>query len=126
MKVRLTGLGLLIAVLVGSFSLPNLIAQDKAKAQKADKAKGDEKKANVQGTITNISKETSTITVRTSGTVTRPVVYNPNTQFLYGHSDAAKPGSLAQVKVSNYISCAGTFDSKAQLMASQCVYRESK
>jgi hypothetical protein len=127
MNVRLTGLGLLIAVLIGSFSMPSLIAQDKApKAQKADKAQGDEKKANVQGTVQNISKDTSTITVRTTGTVTRLVVYNANTQFLYGHSDAAKPGSLAQVKTSNYISCAGTFDAKAQLMATQCVYRESK
>jgi len=132
MKVRLAGLvGLSIAILFALSSVSNLMAQGKAqKADKAEKAQKADKKgperANIQGTISNMSKDTSTITVRTTGTVTRMVVYNPNTKFLYGHSDNNKPGSLAQVKVSNYISCVGTFDDKSQLMASECVYRESK
>ena len=128
MKVRLAGLaGLSIAVLVGLSSMPNLTAQGKAqKAQKADKAQGQPVKANIQGTVQNISKDKSTITVRTSGTVTRLVVYNPQTKFLYGHSDSNKPGTLAQVKESNFISCVGTFDAKTQLIANECVYRETK
>ena len=132
MKVRLAGLvGLSIAILFALSSVSNLMAQGKAqKADKAEKAQKADKKgperANIQGTISNMSKDTSTITVRTTGTVTRMVVYNPNTKFLYGHSDNNKPGSLAQVKVSNYISCVGTFDDKSQLMASECVYREAK
>ena len=81
---------------------------------------------NVQGTVQNMSKENSTITVRTQGTATRTVAYDAKTKFMSGHSDDNKPGNLAQIKETYYISCAGTFDPKGQLMASQCVYRESK
>jgi hypothetical protein len=74
-----------------------------------------------------MSKETSTITVRTgTGQVTRQVMYDAKTKFLYGHSDNNKPGAVAQVKESNYISCVGAFNDKSQLMATECVYRESK
>jgi hypothetical protein len=127
MRVRLTGIaGLLIPVLVvGFLSIPDLAGQ----APKADKA-ADKKgagKANIQGTIQNMSKETSTISVRVgSGTVTRQVVYSPSTKWLVGHSNDNKPGALAQVKVTNFISCVGTFDAKSQLLADQCVYREGK
>src|SRR5262245_42520639 len=118
MKARIAGFAA-TAIFVGWFSVPHVIAQGKEKA-------GQPQKANVQGTIQNISKETSTFTVRTNGTATRLVVFNPKTRFLYGHSDNNKPGSVEQVKVSNYLSCAGTFDAKSQLMATDCVYRESK
>ncbi|HMF00490.1 MAG TPA: hypothetical protein VKK06_11450 [Terriglobia bacterium] len=131
MRIRLACLGALsIAVLLGLISMPNVAAQEKAqKAQKADKAdkKGAAEKANVQGTVQNMSKETSTITVRTgTGQVTRQVMYDAKTKFLYGHSDNNKPGAVAQVKEQNYISCVGTFNDKSQLMATECVYRESK
>jgi len=127
MRIRLAFLGALsIAVLVG-LTMPNLAAQEKAqKAQKADKADKGEK-ANVQGTVQNMSKDTSTITVRTgTGQVTRQVIYDAKTKFLFGHSDNNKPGAVAQVKESNYISCVGTFNEKSQLMATECVYRETK
>jgi|SRR5215510_7204587 len=125
MRIRLACLGALsIAVLVGLISMPNLAAQEKA--QKGEK-KAAAEKANIQGTIQNMSKDTSTITVRTgTGQVTRQVVYDAKTKFLYGHSDNNKPGAIAQVKESNYISCVGTFNDKSQLMATECVYRESK
>jgi len=131
MRIRLACLGALsIAVLLGLISMPNVAAQEKAqKAQKADKAdkKGAAEKANVEGTVQNMSKETSTITVRTgTGQVTRQVMYDAKTKFLYGHSDNNKPGAVAQVKEQNYISCVGTFNDKSQLMATECVYRESK
>ena len=134
MRIRLACLGALsIAVLLGLISMPDVAAQEKAqKAQKADKAapadkKGAAEKANVQGTVQNMSKDTSTITVRTgTGQVTRQVVYDAKTKFLFGHSDNNKPGAVAQVKESNYISCVGAFNEKSQLMASECVYRESK
>ena len=110
-----------VAVFVSLLSA-SLMAQDKAK-----KADGKKTQAqNVQGTVQDIAKNTSTITVRTSGAVTRTVVYNPNTKFMYGHSDKNKPGDVAQIKASYYISCAGGVDSKNQLMAQLCVYRESK
>jgi|SRR5215813_14245879 len=131
MKIRLACVGALtIAVLLGLNAMPNLAAQEKAqKADKADKAdkKGAAEKANVQGTVQNMSKDTSTITVRTgTGQVTRQVVYDAKTKFLYGHSDNNKPGAVAQVKEQNYISCVGTFNDKSQLMATECVYRETK
>ena len=132
MRIRLACLGALsIAVLLGLISMPNVAAQEKAqKAQKADKAdKTTEKKgekANVQGTVQNMSKDTSTITVRTgTGQVTRQVMYDAKTKFLYGHSDNNKPGAVAQVKESNYISCVGAYNDKSQLMATECVYWES-
>jgi|SRR4030095_16427943 hypothetical protein len=129
MRIRLACLGALsIAVLLGLISMPNVAAQEKAqKAQKGDKTEKAGEKANVQGTIQNMSKDTSTITVRTgTGQVTRQVVYDAKTKFLYGHSDNNKPGAVAQVKESNYISCVGTYNDKSQLMATECVYRESK
>jgi len=123
MKVRLvTSVGLSIAILLGSISMPSLMAQDKAK--KAEK-KADAK-ANIQGTVENMSKDQSTITVRTGGTATRIVVYNASTKWLFGHSDNNKPGALAQIKTSNYISCAGSFDDKSRLVATECVYRDTK
>ena len=129
MRIRLACLGALsIAVLLGLISMPNVAAQEKAqKAQKADKTEKAGEKANVQGTVQNMSKDTSTITVRTgTGQVTRQVMYDAKTKFLYGHSDNNKPGAVAQVKESNYISCVGTYNDKSQLMATECVYRESK
>jgi hypothetical protein len=129
MRIRLACLGALsIAVLLGLISMPNVAAQEKAqKAQKADKTEKAGEKANVQGTVQNMSKDTSTISVRTgTGQVTRQVVYDAKTKFLFGHSDNNKPGAVAQVKESNYISCVGTYNDKSQLMATECVYRESK
>ncbi len=110
MRVSFASLmGLCFAVLMGLVLASGVEAQDKApKAQKAQKA-----------------EPKSTITVRV-GSVPRKVIYSANTKFLYGHSDNNKPGALGQVKQGNYISCAGTFDAKAQLMARECVYREEK
>jgi len=120
MRIRFTCIALSIAVLVAMFSMTSLAAQEKKGAAPA--------KENIQGTVQNMSKETSTITVRvgTGGTATRQVVYDAKTKFLYGHSDNSKPGAVAQVKDSYYISCAGTFNAKNQLMAQECVYRETR
>jgi len=110
-----------LAVLIGSVLAPNVEAQDKAaKAQKAEP-----KLSNIQGRVQMVANDISTITVLV-GSAPRKVVYNGTTKFVYGHSNNNKPGALSQVKQGNYISCAGTFDSKAQLMARDCVYREEK
>jgi hypothetical protein len=125
MRIKLAGLaGLSFLVLLALLWTPNVIAQSKAeKAEKARKASPE--RANIQGTVQNMSKDTSTIVVGV-GTAARQVVYSPTTKFLYGHSDNNKPGGLAQVKETNYISCSGTFNAKSQLMADLCVYRETK
>jgi hypothetical protein len=115
MSVRLAGLAVAsVAVLAGSVALPNLSAQDKPKARQ-----------NVQGTVVDISKDKSMITIR-SGTATRLVAWDSSTKFLYGHSKDAKPGSVSQVKETWYISCAASLNAKKDLTASECVYRETK
>ena len=120
MRVTLTGfLGLCVAVLFGSVLTWSAVAQDKAPKAKAKKAD------NVQGRITAISKSTSTIMVSTD-TIPRMVMYSANTKFLYGHSNDNKPGTLDKVQESYYISCSGTTDAKGQLMARECIYRESR
>jgi hypothetical protein len=127
MNVRLARfVAISIAVLFSLVSMGNLVAQDK-KAPKTEKAqKSTAARQNVQGTVQDIIKDTSMITVR-NGTKTQQVGYNATTKFLYGHSDNNKPGSAAQLKASYYISCIAALDSaKKQLMASECVYRETK
>jgi hypothetical protein len=118
--VSLVGLSFLLFVLT-----PNVIAQ--SKADKAEKARKENPGiTNLQGTVQNMNKDTSTIMVRVNATVTRQILYSSTTKFLYGHSDNNKPGAVAQVKENNYISCAGTVNTKTQLLATECVYRETK
>ena len=126
MRVSFASLvGLSFLVFVALVSTPNVIAQ--SKAEKAEKArKQNPEKTNIQGTVQTMNKDTSTIMVRVDANVTRPIVYSPTTKFLYGHSDNNKPGAVAQVKENNYISCEGTVNAKSQLIATLCVYRETR
>ena len=121
-RMRVTSLlGLCLAFLIGCVLTSAVEAQDKAaKAQKQEP-----KLSNIQGRVQLVAGDISTITVLV-GSAPRRVVYNGSTKFVYGHSDNNKPGALSQVKQGNYISCAGTFDNKSQLMARECVYREEK
>ena len=114
---------MVIAVLFGLVSISNLTAQDK-KAEKAQK--GNPARQNVQGTVQDINKDKSVITIQ-NGTKIQLVGYSASTKFIYGHSDNGKPGSVTLVKTSNYISCVASMDAaKKQLMATECVYREGK
>src|SRR5215831_5708702 len=106
-----------IVVLTGSLMMPSLSAQEKSKAEKAGQ--------NIQGTVVDISKDKSTITIR-SGSSTRLVGWNSNTKFLYGHSRDNNPGSVDQLKASFYIDCVAGFDAKKELTARECVYRETR
>ena len=115
MRSRVSGLLVLCtAVLLGLVLAFSVAAKDKPA-----------KSSNIQGTVQMISKDSSTITVLTKGTVKRDVVYSADTKFMTGHSNDSKPGSLDQVKEGNYISCAGTY-SGVKLQAKECVYRDSK
>jgi hypothetical protein len=105
-----------IVVLTGSLMIPNVAAQEK-KAEKGGQ--------NIQGTVVDISKDKSTITIR-SGSATRLVAWNANTKFLYGHSRDNKPGSVEQLKANFYIDCVAGFDAKKELTARECVYRETR
>ena len=81
---------------------------------------------NVQGRVFMIEKDNSTIMVDTKSGVRRLVVYSPDTKFKYGRSSKGKESSLEQVREADYISCTGTSDNRARLVAKECVHRESK
>ena len=117
MKIRLSGIaGLCLTALLGLV----LVFQLGAQAKKAPKL------MNVQGSVEGIDKAKNTISVKV-GTASKPVMYGPDTKFLMGHSKDNKPGSVDAVKDRYYISCAGTYTAgKPQLMATECVYRETK
>jgi hypothetical protein len=115
MRFRLVGwVGLCFAVFMGLVLAFQAVAKDKAP-----------KVVNVQGRVKIINNSTSTMTVE-NGTLRRQVMFSADTKFLYGHSHDNKPGSADQVKEGYYISCAGTNDAKAELMAKECIYREAK
>jgi hypothetical protein len=59
------------------------------------------------------------------GTAIRNVMFSASTKFQYGHTKDNKPGSVDQVKDGNYILCSGTLEAK-HLMATECIYRETK
>ena len=84
------------------------------------------KLTNLQGKIHLIDKDNSTITVDTKNGSRRLIVYRPETKIRYGHSSKGKESSWEQVHETNYISCAGTYDEKMRLVASECVHRESR
>ena len=120
MRVRFAGFeGLCLAAVLGFVLALSAVAQDKAP----------KKAANIQGKVTAIKKDTSTLTVdatNLSGSPTaRQVMYTASTKFMYGHSEDNKPGTLDKIQMGNFVSCSGTMD-KGILTATECVYRESK
>jgi hypothetical protein len=94
-------------------------AQDKGQ-------KKDEKLTNVQGKVQSIDNKANTFVIAVEGGAPRQVVYNASTKFLQGHSNDGKPAAATQIKTGNFIACSGSFDSKAQLMAKDCVFRDTK
>lgn len=115
MRVKSSGMtGTCVGILFGLVLVFNLAAKDKAP-----------KVMNVQGQVQSMDKNSSAILVM-NGNVRREVVYSGDTKFLYGHSKKATPGAPDQVKTGNFISCAGAYNGKTQLVAKECVYRETK
>lgn len=108
-------LGLGVAVLFSLVLRLNVVAKDKAPNM-----------INVQGKVFMIDKDSSTIMVDTKSGARRLVVYSRDTKFKYGRSDKGKESSLDQVRETHYISCSGTSDDRARLVAKECVHRESK
>jgi hypothetical protein len=90
------------------------------------KGQRDEKLTNVQGKVQSIDNKANTIVIAVDGSAPRQVVYNASTKFLQGHSNDGKPAAATQIKTGNFIACSGAFDSKAQLQAKDCVFRETK
>ena len=107
--------GLCFAALVGMLLAFAGVAKEK-----------DPKIQNLQGKVQMMNPDNSTITVEQKGGVRRQVLYGTDTKFSIGHSRSRKPGALDQVKEGHYISCTGAYNDKVQLVAKECVYRESK
>jgi hypothetical protein len=108
-------LGFRVAVLLSLLLSLSMVAKDRAP-----------KTINIQGKVFMIDKDSSTIMVDTKSGVRRLVVYSPDTKFKYGRSGKGKESSLDEVKETQYISCTGTSDDKARLVAKECLHRESK
>jgi len=121
MRITFVGVAALgLAVCLGS----GVNAQDKG--QKKNDAQKSEKLTNVQGKVQAIDNKANTITIAVDGSAPRQVVYNASTKFLLGHSNDGKPAAATQIKTGNFIACSGSFDSKAQLQAKDCVFRDTK
>ncbi len=118
MRVKFSGLtGPCFGILFGLVLVFSVGAQPKK--EKAPKI------MNVQGRVQMLDKATSAITVA-KGNLNRKVVFSGDTKFMYGHSKNNKPGAADQVKEGYYISCSGTYNDKTQLVAKECVYRETQ
>jgi hypothetical protein len=123
MRLSFTCIGALaLAVVLSLMTTRDLTAQEK-KAQKAEQKKS----TNIQGVVTNMSKDMITVRLTDSASpITRQVVIDSKTKFMYGHSNDNKPGDISKVKMQYFISCEGNLNDKQQLMAEACVYRETK
>ncbi len=82
----------------------------------------DKKEDRLSGRVHMVNKETSTITIRTSGNTQRYVVYSASTKFTLGNKD----GSLDEVKDGVRLICLGKYDDKARLVASRIEVRPGR
>jgi hypothetical protein len=110
---------LLIAVLLSlclALTLSVLAsAQEKGAAKKSDEDR-------VSGTIQNVSKDTSTLSVRTRQGIIRPVVWNADTKI----TKDKEAGKLEELKEGVRIIALGKFNEKNQLVATQIDIREPR
>ena len=105
-----------IALFAGLFLLLSLAVM--ASAQ--DKKKNFKKQDRLSGTVHMVDKDASTIIIR-KGIVQRTVVvYNAETQFTIQN----KPGgSIDDVIVGRQVTCVGSFNDQAQLLATRVEIR---
>lgn len=86
-----------------------------------------DKQGRLSGSVMNMSKDKSEITVR-AGTAGRVVEYTAATTFTAGSPSNAKravPASASDVAVGNYLTCVGAWDG-VKLAATNCTIRPSK
>ena len=108
--------GLSLALLAGSALVPTSFAQGKNKMESKNTT-------NMQGKVGKVDKDTITVLV---GSAPKPIMVNSDTKFLAGHTTDNKPGSLADIKQGNFISCTVMTDAKSNLVAKQCLYRDKE
>jgi hypothetical protein len=86
-----------------------------------------DKPARLSGSVMNLSKDKSEITIR-SGTAGRVIEYTSATTFTAGSISNAKagtPASFNDVDVGNYLTCVGAWDG-VKLAATNCTIRPAK
>ena len=86
-----------------------------------------EKQGRLSGSVINLSKDRSEITVG-AGTAGRVVEYTAATTFTAGspsNSKAAAPATANDVGLGNYLTCVGSWDG-VKLAATNCTIRPSK
>lgn len=89
--------------------------------------KAADKPGRLSGSVVNVSKDKSEITVR-QGTASRIVEFSGATNFTAGsttNSKVAAPASSNDVNAGNYLTCVGTWDG-VKLAAKNCTVRPSK
>lgn len=86
-----------------------------------------DKTGRLSGTVMNMSKDKSEITIQ-AGTAGRVVEYTGATTFTTGsvsNAKAAAPASAVDVNTGNYLTCVGAWDG-VKLAATNCTIRPSK
>ena len=104
----------LIAWFAGLFLMLTLAGMASAQAEKQTSTKEDR----LSGTVHTIDKDASAIIIR-KGAVQRRIVYNAETKFTFQN----KPGSIDDVIVGRQLTCLGTFNDQAQLLATRVEIR---
>jgi hypothetical protein len=86
-----------------------------------------DKRGRLSGSVMNMNKDKSEITIR-NGTAGRVVEYTNATTFTNGSVSNAKAGTSASssdVNLENYLTCVGAWDG-VKLAATNCMIRPSK
>jgi hypothetical protein len=86
-----------------------------------------DKSGRLSGSVINLTKDKSEITVR-QGTAARIVEFTNATTFTAGspsNSKVAAPASFNDVNLGNYLTCTGAWDG-VKLAATACTIRPSK
>ena len=87
-----------------------------------------DKSGRLSGSVINVSKDKSEITVRQGTTAARVVEFTSATAFTAGsptNSKVGTPASFNDVNLGNYLTCAGAWDG-VKLAATKCTIRPSR
>ncbi|HEY1240085.1 MAG TPA: hypothetical protein VGF16_05985 [Bryobacteraceae bacterium] len=87
-----------------------------------------DKSGRLSGSVVDVNKDKSEISIRQGETAHRVVEFTNATHFTEGSTTNAKkaaPASVDNVSVGNYLTCIGTWDG-TKLAATNCTVRPSK
>ncbi len=107
----------LVVLLAVAFAVLGLAAPNSLAKEKKAKAAASEKESRVAGTIVRMSKDASTITVRTQekGGAERVVHYDASTKWT--KAKGTKDADMGEFKEGSRVICLGKYDEKKEFMA---------